>query len=826
MSGLLATSLSGLMAAQRSLETIQHNISNVNTDGYSRQRVEQGAAAAQFTGDGYVGQGVNVTNVTRSYDQFINKQLISSLSAFGDVDQYHKLATSIDNLMADPNTGIAPIMQRFFNAVNEVANNPASIPSRQVMLSEANNLAEGFNTMSSRFNAIRTQNNTDIEAKVSDINSLAKSIAELNTQISDNVGRTQGSKLPNDLLDKQDALISKLAEIVNVSVVPNKDGTSSVFIGNGQALVLQSGAATFNVNQDQFDPNRLEIGIKSTNGIVDVTGQISGGSLGGALRFRDEVLDQAQQKLGRVAAGLVMQVNAIHKNGFDLSGTAGVDLFKFTGDAIPVISSPLNKGNAEVTANFQGLNPLAAGSLDFSDYNLKYVNAGNGVDYTLTRLRDNQVINLTATTVAGVSTLSFATTQPAGFDPSAFAMTTSISPGTFTSAVSSGMAAVPRDETLGAFTAPVASGAGETFNMNIDGIPFLSKISAISGDTVTGADLDAALPAFLAANPNYKKVSGSFITNDLRLQKLSGTAIVPNITSNFVTTPGAFGASTVNVAGSAAVAPTGGPFSLAVDGLQIYTEAPSIGGTVTKGELDAALNTFLTTGPGAGIYTKTGSFSTNDLVLSKSGMVSNLTITSNFSGAGSVPGAFSGSTAGVIAVPTGFDIKIDVSGGRTLTVGDQFETRPTYNAAQKIQLNIDDPRKIAAATNVEVDPVTHLPVFPTSIIKGPMPSDNRNILLLAGLQTKSGLLGGNATLNEAYGQIVSGVGTLTRAAEVGASAQQTLLNQAKGDRESLAGVNLDEEAANLIKFQQAYQASAQSISMAKSLFDTLIGAVR
>ncbi|MGZ4954838.1 MAG: flagellar hook-associated protein FlgK [Methylobacter sp.] len=826
MSGLLATSLSGLMAAQRSLETVQHNISNVNTDGYSRQRVEQGAAAAQFTGDGYVGQGVNVTNITRSYDQFINKQLTSSLSAFGDVDHYHQLATGVDNIMADPSTGIAPVMQRFFNSVNEVANDPSSIPARQVMLSEANNLAESFNTMNGRFESIRTQNNTDIASKVDDINSLARSIADLNSQIAASVGQTQGLKQPNDLMDKQDALLSKLAEIVNVSVVPQKDGTSSVFIGNGQALVLQGGAATFTVTQNQFDPNRLEIGIKTNTGNVDVTGQITGGSLGGSLRFRDEVLDPAQQKLGRVAAGLAMQVNAIHKNGFDLSGTAGVDLFKFAGDAVPVVPGSLNKGNAEVTASFQSANPLAAGSLDFSDYNLKYVNAGTGVDYTLTRIRDNQVINLTATTVGGVSTLSFAATQPANFDPTAFAMTTSISPGTFTAAVSSGMAAVPRQETIGAFTTAVSSAAGEIFNMNIDGIAFQSKVSTFGGDTVTGADLDAALPAFLTANPGYKQVSGSFATNDLVLKKLNGTAIVPNITSNFVTTPGALAANTVNIAGSAAVAATGGPFTLAVDGLQIYSEAPAIGGTVTKGDLDAALNTFLTTGLGAGKYTKTGSFATNDLVLSKSGMVSNLTITSNFSGVGSNPGAFSGSTVGAAAIPTGFDIKVDVSGGRTLSVGDQFVTRPTYSAAQRMEVNIDDPKKIAAATNVEVDPATGLPVFPGSIIKGPMPSDNRNALLLAGLETKSSMLGGNATFDDAYGEIVSGVGTLTRAAELGSSAQQTLLNQAKGSRESLAGVNLDEEAANLIKFQQAYQASAQSISVAKSLFETLIGAVR
>jgi len=616
MSGLLATSLSGLMAAQRSLETVQHNISNVNTDGYSRQRVELGASPAQLIGAGYVGQGVNVTNVTRSYDQFINKQLSSSLSAFGDVDHYHQLATRVDNIMADANTGMAPMMKRFFNAVNEVANDPSSIPSRQVMLSEANNLTQGFNTMNGHFEEIRAQNNNDIEAKVNEINSLATAIADLNAQISSDLGKAQGVRQPNDLLDRQDALLSKLAEIVSVSVVPQQDGTSSIFIGNGQALVLSNRAAAFTTLQSQFDPGRLEVGIRTANGTTDITSQISGGSLGGALRFRDEVLDPAQQKLGRVAAGLAMDVNAIHEKGFDVSGVAGTALFNFSGVAVPVIESSLNIGNAAVTANFQdvNVNPLAAANLDYSDFSLKYVNAGGGVDYTLTRIRDNQVINLTATDTVpatNVFTLSFAATQPANIDAT-------------------------------------------------------------------------ALP--------------------------------------------------------------------------------------------------------------------------------------------------------------GIDITVDLSGGKTIAVGDAFVARPTYSAAQRIGVNIDDPRKIAAATNIEVDPVTQLPVpqldalgvpvvdalgNPVYVtIKGPMPSDNRNALLLADLENKSNMLGGTATFNDAYGQIVSGVGTLTREAEVSSSAQQTLLNQAKGSRESLSGVNLDEEAANLMKFQQAYQASAQSISVVKSLFDTLIGAVR
>ncbi len=616
MNGLLSTSLTGLLAAQRALETTQHNISNVNTEGYSRERVELATNSSVFTGHGYIGQGVNITNIARTYDQFINKQLTSSISTSSEADRYYQLATSVDNIMADASTGMAPVMNRFFNALSSVSSDPASIPARQVLLSEAGTLTHSFNTINGRFEEIRALNNNDVSAKIDEINSLAVSIADLNVQISANLGKSQGLKQPNDLLDKQDALLSKLAEIVNVTVIPQKDGSSSVFIGTGQALVLNGGASSFTTFQSQLDPNKLEIGIKTVNGTIDISNQINGGSLGGALRFRDEVLDPAQQKLGQVAAGLAMEVNAVHKNGFDLNGVAGLDLFNFAGTAVPVAEDPLNAGDAVVTANFQdvNVNPSAAGNLDFSDFKLTYVNAGGGVDYTLTRLRDNQVINLTATDTVpatGVFTLSFAATQPANID----------------------MTALP-----------------------------------------------------------------------------------------------------------------------------------------------------------------------------------------------------------------GIDMTVDVSGIKTISVGDEFVARPTYSAAQNIGVNITDPKKIAAATNIEIDPVTKLPIQkldalnnpvvdalgnPVYVtINGPMPGDNRNALLLANLKDKMGMLGGRASFNDAYGQIVSGVGTLTRSAKLSSSSQETLLNQAKGARESLSGVNLDEEAANLIKFQQAYQAAAQSIAVSKSIFDTLIGAIR
>lgn len=613
--GILDIATSGLMAFQRSLDTTSHNIANVNTEGYSRQKVDMATRPEQFIGAGFLGQGVGISNISRSYDQFISNQLRFSTSAFGDVDRYHKLATQVDSLMADPSTGMAPAIKNFFNSVNDVADDPSSIPARQVMLSEAENMTQRFKTMSGRFEQLRSQVNNDVNVMVDDINSLATSIADLNVRIAAGISRSTGPQEPNDLLDQRDLMLNRLSELVDISVLPQSNGMVSVFIGQGQSLVLDAKASELSVVPSELDPSKLGISINSNGGNLDISSYISGGALSGTLRFRDEILDPSQQKMGQVAAGLAMEFNALHETGYDLDGNPGGALFNFSGAEVPVVASPANGGSATVTARFQDPNvtPEAVKNLDFSDFKLEYVNAGGGVDYTLTRISDNQTMNLTAVETAvgsNIFNLAFAGTQP----------------------------------------------------------------------------------------PNSE----------------------------------------------------------------------------------------------------------------------------------------------LTALP-GVDITVDLNGGG-INAGDRFLTRPTYSAAQKIGVNIDDPRQIAAATNIEIDPATGEPVpqldalgaqvFDAlgnpvyATVNGAMPGDNRNALSLAGLENKLSLLGGNATFQDAYGQIVSGTGTLTRSAELSANAQEALLNQAKESRENLAGVNLDEEAANLIKFQQSYQAAAQLISVSNSLFDTLMGAVR
>jgi flagellar hook-associated protein 1 FlgK len=547
--GLLETALTGLFASQRALGTTSHNIANVDTEGYSRQRVELSARPPQFTGAGYIGRGVNVANITRSYDQFINQQLNSSTSAFAESEYLAAMASQVDTLVGNNDSGLAATLKSFFSAANDVANDPVSIPARQVMVGQAGSLVQQFNDMAASLESLRNQTTKQMQANLNEINAYAQSIADLNVKITAEFGRTSGMQMPNDLLDQRDALLTRIAEKINVSVLNLDDGSVSLIIGKGQALVSGANAATLSLKDSAFDASYKEIALNGQ----PITSSISGGELSGALKFRDQVLDPAQRQLGVMAAGLSLQFNAIHNSGFDLNGDPGMNFFALgsTGLSVPVTAHPDLPGGGSVTASYD---PSSTTNLKPSDYRLDY----DGSNYTLTRLSDKQAINI------------------AGF-------------------------------------------------------------------------------------------------------------------------PG----SSVNV-----------------EGMTISLATP----------------------------------------------------------------------------PTGVS---------------SFLIRPVFQAAENLRVNIGNPENIAAASNGLA-----------------VPGDNTNALKLANLEQQAILSGGRATLSSAYGQLVGQVGTLTQSAKTSQSAQQVLLNQAKQTRENLVGVNLDEEAANLIKFQNAYQAAAKAISVANSLFDTLIGAFR
>ena len=283
MAGLINIGLSGVLGHQNALNTTGNNITNANTPGYSRQEVQFESSSSRYTTNGYVGTGVDIANIRRLAAQSLNN---------------------------------------FFAAMQNAAEDPGSLPQRQLVLSEAQSVVNRFQALHQEFIQQRELVKTQMTESVADANTLIKNIAELNLAISESPGLAQGNP-PNDLLDKRDEAIRKLSEIVNVRVSDSGAGQVNVSLANGQALVVGSDSVQLGTRRNADDPSRLEFTLSDGNRTQVIDEQITGGKLGGLRRFESEALMPAFDELGRVAVALQDTMNHQHQIGMDLEGDLG-----------------------------------------------------------------------------------------------------------------------------------------------------------------------------------------------------------------------------------------------------------------------------------------------------------------------------------------------------------------------------------------------------------------------------------------------------------------------------------------------------------------------
>ena len=276
-----------------------------------------------------------------------------------------------------------------------MAAHPASVPSRQSMISSSDALVERFQSLNQRFEDIRDGVNTQISSTVSLVNSYARQIAEINHQIV--LAEAGGNGQPaNDLLDQRDNLIAELNKEINVTVVKQDDGGYNVFMGRGQALVVGQQALSLAARPDPANPENMGIAYVSYGSSAQFLPEtmLDGGNLGGLLAYRRESLDPAQNQLGLVAVGLAQTFNDQHRLGFDLNSAPGDYYFNVRGptgipgaNAVPsakVVGNELNNGASGSPA----VTLTDVTSVTTSDYRLDRVAGG----FTLTRLSDNAVL--------------------------------------------------------------------------------------------------------------------------------------------------------------------------------------------------------------------------------------------------------------------------------------------------------------------------------------------------------------------------------------------------------------------------------------------------
>ncbi|HTQ36806.1 MAG TPA: flagellar hook-associated protein FlgK [Steroidobacteraceae bacterium] len=379
---MLNVALSGLRAFQTALNTTSNNISNASTPGYSRERVDLSAQPGQGVAGLTVGAGVSVAGISRYSDDLLSAQMRSASSSYSRLDAYADKAGDLNNLFSDSTTGLTASLQDFTNALQSVANTPADTSARQTLLSQAGGLVTRLQSYQAQLDQTDADVNDQLRADATSISSIAQNIAQLNQQIAVATG---SGNTPNDLLDARDQQLANLAALVDTSVVKQDDGSVNVFIGKGQPLVVGGQASQVVAQTDQFIPNRVTLAFQSSSGTMDITSSLSGGSVGGLLDFRSEMLDPERNELGRIAVALTDVTNAQHQAGQDLYGDMGGAFFAVGG--VEVLGGKGNTGSATLSATRTDTGQLTAADYilryDGSNWQVQRTDTGAAVAYTV-----------------------------------------------------------------------------------------------------------------------------------------------------------------------------------------------------------------------------------------------------------------------------------------------------------------------------------------------------------------------------------------------------------------------------------------------------------
>jgi len=489
-SNILSIGSSGLAAAQAGISTTGNNIANASTPGYSRQVVVQSAAPSQSYGYGYIGQGTQVSAITRVYSDILAKQAVNSQSVSAGINTYSTQLSGIDNMLSDAAAGLNPAMSDFFAGIQDLSASPSDIPTRQTALSNAQSLVNRFQSTNDTLNQMRDGVNTQLTSSVTLVNSYAKQIAGLNDSIDKAISATGNP--PNDLMDQRDQLVLELSKQVKTTVFAQNQGGYNVFIGNGLPLVVGTDTYAFTTTPSPTDGSRLEVAYQNNNQTT-VLGpdSLPGGAIGGLLQFRTDSLDPVQNQVGQIAIVLASTFNTQHEQGLDLNGNPGGALFNIPAPAVS--SSTNNTGSAVVSSQI-----VDARAITSSDYRLQF----DGTNYKITRLSDKTVQSFTSLpqTVDGLSFSQASGTMNAGDE---FVIRPTQNAATLISLAITDVSKL-------AVGGPVLSSTANTANTGSSSISALTAGSTYASSPLTsaiGLTYNSALPATFTLAPNSQPVT-------------------------------------------------------------------------------------------------------------------------------------------------------------------------------------------------------------------------------------------------------------------------------------------------------------------------------
>lgn len=363
---ILDTGKQALLAQQKAIHIAGHNISNVNTPGYSRERPR--FAPVESSGSGILQFGVSVDEVTRVFDHFVMNQVNTAATNFSSSRTQSELLGQVEALFNDlssDDAGLAGSIELFFDAFQNLSNNPQGLSERNLALSSGSNVADTFQRFTSALDTVQTDVNKTLKHEISQVNVITEEISKLNFEISRL--ETVPHNNANTLRDERELLLKQLSEKVNITSFETKDGTVTVLLGGSRPLIEGNVANKLVAVADPDKPHASTIQMQNRQDVLtDVTSRVTGGKLHGFIQFRDTSLAQTMKNIDRLAAQLTGAVNQTHAAGYGLDESTGNLFFNARQVSAQALNNNLGGGVLQNVAVFD------PSQLTLDDYQLTF----------------------------------------------------------------------------------------------------------------------------------------------------------------------------------------------------------------------------------------------------------------------------------------------------------------------------------------------------------------------------------------------------------------------------------------------------------------------
>jgi flagellar hook-associated protein 1 FlgK len=352
-----------LFAAQRALDVTGQNVSNVNTEGYSRQRVQQTSRGGSVTpamwsrSDASAG-GVDITGTLRIRDSFLEARAHQEHATYAGLNALSGTYTDLESTFGEPSaTGLQAHMTSFWNSWQDVANNPGDAGPSGLVLEQAKTVAGTVNGFATQLSQQWAATRDALHSTVTDVNSLTAEVARLNGAIR---SATLNGGAPNELSDQRDVLVMRIAEVTGAVATPGDNGVVDLTMG-GRTLVSGDRSEQLQAEGPTSYPSALAT-VSITWAATGQPATVANGILQGQLTALNATIPGAMADLDVVAANLAATVNAQQALGFDRAGIAGADIFSGTTAATlaVVLTDPAGvAASSEKSPVFNGSNAIA-----------------------------------------------------------------------------------------------------------------------------------------------------------------------------------------------------------------------------------------------------------------------------------------------------------------------------------------------------------------------------------------------------------------------------------------------------------------------------------